>query len=260
MRKVLTRALLFAVMITMSTIAMAQNTHDGALTLTPAVVTLRGTYGQSTTQRLTLTNGTSRDLTFDLFARDVIVRDGKRIFVEPGEVGGSIAATAVFSRNRITLKAGESSSVNVTLTMPANTQSRAVVALFRTTEPIRNGTKSVVPAVGTLLTFRLSDNLAADASPVTVWPQSSTSNASFEQTYINVGKEPLIAKGVVAILDAKGALVGKSSMAAHRLLPSERVRMTSEYAGELAPGKYRVVVTVDVEGQTVTRDAEMLVR
>jgi len=254
------RALLFAVMITMSTIAMAQTTHDGALTLTPAVITLRGTYGQSTTQRLTLTNGTSRDLTFDLFARDVIVRDGKRVFVDPGEIDGSIAATAVFSRNRITLKSGASSSVNVTLTMPPNTKSRAVAALFRTTEPIRTGTKSVVPAVGTLLAFRLSDDLAADASPVTVWPQSSTSNASFEQTYINVGKEPLIAKGVVAILDAKGALVGKSPLAPHRLLPSERVTMSSQYAGELAPGKYHVIVTVDVEGQTVTRDAEMTVQ
>jgi len=254
------KTLLFAVLMTMSTIAFAQTTHDGAITLTPAVITLRGMFGQATTQRLTLTNGTSRDLVFEMYARDVVVRDGKRVFVEPGSVEGSIAATAVFSRNRIALKSGESSSVDVTLTMPQGTKSRAVVALFRTTEPIRSGTKSIVPAVGTLLTFRLSDYLAADASPVTVWPQSATSNASFEQTYINVGNEPLIAKGVVAILDGNGALVGKSAMAAHRLLPSERVRMTSEYAGELAPGKYRVVVTVDVEGQAVTRDAEMLVR
>ena len=254
------KTLLFAVLMTMSTIAFAQNTRDGAITLTPAVITLRGTYGQSTTQRLTLTNGTSRDLVFEMYARDVDVRDGKRVFVEPGDVDGSIAATAVFSRNRIVLKSGEASSITVTFTIPPATKSRAVVALFRTTEPIRSGTKSIVPAVGTLLTFRLSDYLAADASPVTVWPQSATSNASFEQTYINVGHEPLITKGVVAILDGKGALVGKSAMASHRLLPSERVKMTSEYPGELAPGQYRVVVTVDVEGQTVTRDAEMSVR
>ena len=52
--------------------------HDGALTVTPAVITLRGAFGQSTTQRLSITNGTSRELTFDVFAQDVVVRTGKR--------------------------------------------------------------------------------------------------------------------------------------------------------------------------------------
>lgn len=254
------KALLFAVMMTMSTVALAQNTRDGAITLTPAVIALRGTYGQSTTQRLTLTNGTSRDLTFEMYARDLVVRDGKRVYVDAGQVDGSIAATAVFSRNELALRAGESSSVAVTFTVPPHTTGRAVAALFRTRSPIRSGGSSIVPAVGTLLTFRLSDDLAADASNVTVWPQSASANAAFEQTYVNVGHEPLMTKGVVAILDASGALVGRSPIAPHRLLPAESVKLTSEYAGELAPGKYRVVVTVDVEGRTVTRDAEMVVR
>jgi hypothetical protein len=254
------KTLLFAVMMTMSTIAFAQNTRDGAITLTPAVITMRGTYGQSTTQRLTLTNGTSHDLVFEMLARDVVVRDGRRVYVAPGQVEGSIAATAVFSRAQLSLRAGESGSVNVTFTMPPHTNCRAVAALFRTMAPIRNGGMTMVPAVGTLLTFRLSDDLAADAGTVTVYPQNAAANASFEQTYVNVGHEPLMAKGVVAILDARGALVGRSLIAAHRLLPTERVQMTSEYAGELVPGKYRVVVTVDVEGQVVTRDAEMVVR
>ena len=54
---------------------------------------------------------------------------------------------------------GESSSVNVTFTMPPGTAIRAVTALFRTTKPIGNGTKSMIPAVGTLMTFRLSDDV-----------------------------------------------------------------------------------------------------
>ena len=253
------KLLLFGLLISLSTMAVAE-TRDGALTLTPAAVMLRGAYGQTTTQKLTLTNGTSMDLTFDLLARDVVVRDGKRVYAEPGEVDGSIAATAVFSRHQIALRSGQSMSVNVTFTMPPRTNCRAVAALFRSTKPIRRGAISMIPAVGTLMTFRLSDDLAADASNVTVMPQSATANASFQQTYVNVGREPLMAKGVVAILDARGALVGKSAMPAQRLLPAERVAMKSEYPGELAPGKYRVVVTVDVEGQTVTRDAEMVIR
>jgi hypothetical protein len=240
--------------------AAAARGETGALTLTPAVVMLRGTYGQTTTQRLTLTNGTSMHLTFELIARDVVARNGARVQVVPGEVEGSIAATAVFSRKQVTLRPGESASVDATFTMPPRTAVRAVAALFRTTQPIGNGSRSMVPAVGTLLTFRLSDDIDVQGSNVTVRPQSATANASFAQTATNDGREPVVAKGVVAILDSRGALVGRTAMPPHRLLPSERMELKSEYPGELAPGKYRVVMTVDLEGKTLTRDAELVVK
>jgi len=243
-----------------STLALAQTTHDGAITLTPAVITLRGTYGQTTTQHLTLTNGTSRDLTFEIFARDIAVRGGHRVFVAPGQIDGSIAATAIFSRNQMSLRSGESKSVDVTFTVPPATKCRAVLALFRTTQPIRKGAMVMVPSVGTLLTFRLSDDVVAEGGDVSVRTQSAAANASFAETYINTGAEPVVAKGLVAILDSRGALVGKSAMPSHRLLPAERVEMKSEFPGELPPGRYRVVITVDLEGKTQTHDAEMVVR
>ncbi len=254
------RTLLIALLTLAGVAAHGDTTRDGALTLTPAVITLRGTYGQSTAQKLTLTNGTSMDMTFDLLVRDVAVRGGRRVFVEPGQVDGSIAATAVFSRNRITLHSGQSSSVTVTLTMPPATKCRAVTVLFRSASPIKNGTASMIPAVGTLMTFRLSDDVGAEGSGVVVTPQSQAVNAAFTETYTNTGAEPLVAKGVVAILDANGALVGKSAMRPHRLLPSERIELKSEYPGELRPGSYRVVLTVDLEGRTITHGAEMHVQ
>jgi len=242
------------------TAAANAQVHDGALTVTPAVITLRGAFGQSTTQRLHITNGTSRELTFDVFAQDVVVRNGKRVFVAAGDVDGSIAATAIFSRNRITLRSGETSSVDATFTTPLKTSCRAVVALFRTTQPIITRNMQMTPAVGTLLTFRLSDALDLQSSDVAIRPQTQATNAHFAQTAINSGSEPAIARGVVAILDTHGALVGKSALPPHRLLPAERAELTSEFGGELAPGKYRVVVTLDLEGKIVTHDAEMVIR
>ena len=67
---------------------------NGALSVSPAVVMLRGEAGQSTTQTLTFTNGSSQPLAFEMKAQDAVVRNGKRIYVEPGTVPGSIAATA----------------------------------------------------------------------------------------------------------------------------------------------------------------------
>lgn len=109
-----------------------------SLTLSPAVVPLGGRPGNSTKQTLTLFNGTSHALAFDLHAKDVVVRDGKRVFVEAGDIASSIAATAVFSERRVALRPGEERSVDVTLTVPKRVRHRAVVILFQ--EPRPSGT------------------------------------------------------------------------------------------------------------------------
>lgn len=234
--------------------------EQGALTVTPAVVMLRGNAGASTTQRVRLTNGASRAFTFDLVAQDVVVRDGKRVFVDAGSVAGSIAATAVFSQKSVTVRPGESVSVDVTMTIPRNTSQRAVVALFRGSDRIVRGSTAMSASIGTLLTFALSADRAVDATRVNVTPQSATSNAVFTAALRNNGSEPFVARGMAAILDNSGTLVGKAPLSARRLLPGEQTELRGEYQGELPRGHYRVLVTCDAEGQTVTRTAEMEIR
>ncbi len=54
----------------------------------------KGNFGQGLTQTLTLTNQTARDFAFEMVAEDVIIKDGKRVFVPAGETPNSIAASA----------------------------------------------------------------------------------------------------------------------------------------------------------------------
>src|ERR1051326_21677 len=70
--------------------ATAAYAKGGSLSVSPAVIMLRGEAGQSTTQRMLLTNGTSRPFSFELIAKDVVVRNGKRFLVPAGETEGSI--------------------------------------------------------------------------------------------------------------------------------------------------------------------------
>ena len=90
------RSLLFLLLSLSAAPAFAQ-----AISLSTAVVELRGAFGQSTSQTFTMSNRTGIDLEFELIAQDVIVRGGKRIFVDAGELPGGIAATAVFSPKQI---------------------------------------------------------------------------------------------------------------------------------------------------------------
>ena len=230
---------------------------DGTVSLSPAVITLRGEAGQSTTQTLVLRNSTTRSLTFEPIAHDVVVRNGRREFVQAGGIAPSIAATAVFSESIVTIASGEKAAVTVTLTIPANATHRAVIALFRGRDSIvRNGV-ATTSSLGTLLTFALSADVTLTAGALVVQPQTPTSNLSIVQTCTNAGNEPLVTKGMLAVIDSEGRLAGKAAVAPHRLLPGERARLGTEYAAELPRGHYRLVLTYEYEGKALTQSAEM---
>jgi hypothetical protein len=231
------------------------------LTLSPAVVPLSGTLGQSVRQTLKIDNATPLALEFELQARDVVVRGGRRVPVAAGELPGSIAATAVFSARRVTVPARAARTVDVTLTLPRAASTRAVVVLFHgLTRIARAGRGAATASLGTLFTFSVGGEVAVAASDVAVSPQSAASNLRFEQTFVNSGSEPLVLRGMTVILDAAGAMVGKVPAAPHRLLPGERASLRSEYPGELARGRYRAVATYEFEGRALTRGAEFTVR
>jgi hypothetical protein len=228
----------------------------GTLTLSPAAVPLKGRFGQSTTQSLTLTNATEIPMDFVLEAKDVVVRDGSRQFMAPGELPDSIAVSAVFSEKAVTVPPGESRTVEVRLTLPEAARHRAVVCVFRGVTRIGN----TIPSIGALLTFTMSEDVALSPEALLVRPQTHATNVAFEQPLANAGQEPLVPKGVAAILDGRGALVGRARFEARRLLPGERVTVRAEYPGELPPGAYRALATFEYEGRTATREAAFLVR
>ena len=233
---------------------------DGAVSLSPAVVMLRGQAGESATQTLVMRNGTSRPMSFELAAQDVVIQGGRRLMVPAGSIAGSIAATAVFSAPRITVPAGESTAVRMTVTVPSNASQRAVVALFRGTDKIMRGNATSTASLGALMTFALTDNVAMTTQPLVVRTQSATSNLAVKQACVNSGSEPLVARGMLAVIGADGRLAGKAPLAPKRLLPGERAELGAEYAGEIPPGHYRLLVTYQYEGRSLTQGAEVDVK
>lgn len=237
---------------------LATDAHGQSLTLSPAVVPLRGSFGQSATHDLTLQNGSEQGLDFVLEAQDVVVRDGQRAFVAAGQIADSVASTAVFTPRQIHVPPGQSRSVRVTFTLSTSTEHRAVVALFRSTKAIQQAGRSAYLSLGTLFTFTLSESYSL-AAIVRALPPTAADNTRLETLMLNDGREPLEPRGMAVILDASGSLVGKTALPARRLLPGERALVTAEYAGELAPGTYRAVFTLDFAGGALTRTAELVV-
>jgi hypothetical protein len=234
---------------------------EGSLSVSPAVVMLRGEVGQSTTQTLSFTNGTSQPLSFEMLAQDAVVRDGKRLFVEAGTLPGSIAATAAFSPKLFTVASGQTIHIDVTITIPPQPAVRAIAVMCHGTTTLGSGLLRMTASVGTLMTFALSgDVIAAEASPLTVQPPTASSNFVAAQQVVNSGTEPMVATGMLAIVDAAGKLVGKQAIPPWRMLPGERTDVRVEYGGELPSGRYRALVTYDLTDKTLTSSAEFNVR
>jgi hypothetical protein len=240
--------------------AAATSVPRPSLSLSPSVVMLEGRHGQSVTRAVRLTNHTAHPFTFQMEARDVVTRDGKRVFVPAGELPGSIAATAVFAERQVTVAPGETRAVPVTLTVGPQTGIRAVVVVFRSAPmPSSNGSVRMTASLGSLFTFNLSDNARVQPSEIVLGRQDQATNLQIAQALTNVGSEPVVPSGVVAFLNANGRLVTKVPLEQKRLLPGERLEFRAEYPSVLPPGSYRAVVSFDVNGKTVTNTAEFSV-
>ena len=233
-----------------------QSSVQPSISLSPAVITARGSNGQGLTQTLSLNNNTSAEFVFEMEAQDVIVRDGKRVFVAAGEQPGSIAATAVFSQKQVVIKPHMVGTVEVRLTIPQETKIRAMVAIFRGTNRIASSSSAVgmTASLGTLITFNLSDNVKLEPEALRVAPPSDTTNLTVAEWVSNVGTEPALPDGLAVILDAKGNLVARIPVASQRLLPGERLEFSGEYASQLQPGDYKAMCTLQFEGRTLTSE------
>jgi hypothetical protein len=224
-----------------------------ALTITPGVIMVQAQPGQGTTQDVTISNLTPVEFRFDLEAMDVAVRDGKRVFVPAGEMPGSIAQTAVFSPNYCVLRPGASATVHVTVTIPENPPTRAIVAIFRSnTKLTAQSGFAMTASLGALMTFNLSKELHIDGSALEVKAGSEAANTAISEWVTNTGTEPVIPDGVIAILNSTGKLVGKVPVEAMRLLPGERLQFKAEYPSTLKPGKYRALMTLEHDGTVLT--------
>lgn len=254
----MTRHLLAILMFVMGCAAAAGPASAQTLSLQPAVVALKGSAGQTVTRKLTLHNGSEQALEFDLVVQDVVVKGGKRVMVEAGQLPASIAATAVIRPQRVRVEAGQSASTEVMFTVPRDLQHRAAVAMFRGRTLLKTGLGTAGVSLGALFTFQVSDavHVTGELRPK---PPTATSNAAFVGALLNEGAEPVVPTGVVAVIDGQGRMVGKANFSQRRLLPGESAELVAELAAELDKGDYRAVASFDLDGKPFTLTAPLTV-
>jgi hypothetical protein len=247
----------------LSTVApvYAQQAAAPRLSLSPGVISVKGTFGQTVNQAFTLHNATGQGFDFEMSADDVIVRDGKRVFIPAGEAPHSIAATAVFSQKSGFVPAGSDKSVQVLLTVPAETDIRGVAVYFRAKHVVaEHGAVMLNASLGGLVTFTLTNDVSLKVQRVLVQPASASENLKVVAVLINDGREPVVPDAVAAFVDRNGSLVAKIPFNSLRFMPGEREQISAEYGGNLKPGSYRVLCTFSYAGKALTATSTFMER
>ncbi|MGJ5815262.1 hypothetical protein [Paludibaculum fermentans] len=230
------------------------------IALSPAVAMLRMRPGQSVTQSFTIANQLPMEMRFAIETQDVVVLDGKRTFVPAGQVPLGIAFSAIAAPSSVVVPAGQTVSASVTVTVPPETAQRAVVVFFKgqIAAPDK-GSVGFGASLGALITFNISNDSNLSAGVLTVSPQTSSANLGFSVALVNNGVEPVVPKGVIAILDEQGKRIAKAAFEPHRLLPGERGQFATFSPAVLKPGRYRTLSSFEYEGKVLTNAGEFTV-
>jgi hypothetical protein len=240
-----------------------RSSPQAGISLAPSVIMVTGQAGQAFRHTLRLTNHTTRELSFRLEAQDVVVEAGRRVFVDAGERVDSIARTAVFSPKEVVIGPSGVGVAEITLTVPSGTAVRGVAAIFRGQTVVgRQDGIAMTASLGSLITFKLSNDVSLEATTPEVAPQSDTNNLMVSEWVLNTGAEPVVAGGAVAVVNEAGALVGRVAVEPQRLMPGERLAFKADYPTLLNPGRYRALLSLeydDHERKVLTRTTDFVV-
>jgi hypothetical protein len=234
--------------------------NSPALTLTPAVIMVKAKPGQTFSQDLTLWNNTIDELTFHMEAEDIVVKDGRRVFVPAGELEGGIARYAVFTDNDVIAMPGSFVSTRVTVTVPQSPNPRAIACIFRGNTLIGSGAVTMTASLGSLVTFTLGNDFKVQNQPLKTAVDTDAKMVTFSEDIKNSGGDPIVPKGVLAIMNESGALVTKLPITGPRLLPGESARLTAEHPGLPKPGNYTVKFLLENENAVFSNSAEFTVK
>src|SRR5260370_12070545 len=128
-RKILSGLAPLALLLPFGTTVHAEE-RTQSLSLSPAEVAARGSFGQSVAVTFTMTNATDATRSFEPGAQDIVVRGGRRVFIPPGAEPPGIAATAVFSRDPLTIDPPPARSLPPPFPLPPRPHIPALLATF----------------------------------------------------------------------------------------------------------------------------------
>jgi hypothetical protein len=224
---------------------------DVSIGASPALLDLELEAGKTSAQTILLFNSGKESVTVKAYAWDWWhdETNGKK-FAPPGSLPHSAAKWISFVPQSITVKPGKAVNVTITVATPKDaTGGSYAVAWFEATPLPKKGSKQVL--VGARLGVLVMAGVKGRSRPditvekLDIKPPSASSVLKAEVKLKNTGDVHLYPKGTLVVLDKKNKLVGHAGFEKRRMLPAEKNTAQITWGGELKPGDYQGVLTVD---------------
>jgi len=132
-----------------------------AISLSPTLSAITSEPGQSAKQALTLVNDTPNELSFEVVVKDLVVRDGKAVFLPPGSALNGVAATAVFAEKYFNIKPQQTKIISIEFTVHPQTTSRGILVMLQGTDKLAFGKATMTANLGAVITIDVPESTAA---------------------------------------------------------------------------------------------------
>ena len=149
---------------TPTTAAAGSAKGQETISLTPTLSVIECEPGRNAEQTLTLVNDTPSELTFEVVAKDLAIRDGRAVFLPAGAALNGIAATAVFSEKYFNVKPHQTTTVTVGFTVHPQTTARGMLVLLQGTDKVAFGKATMTANLGAVITIDVPESATAGLS------------------------------------------------------------------------------------------------
>jgi hypothetical protein len=227
-------------------------TQKQSLGLTPALVDANVKRGLTYTQNFTVVNNTTTRLRFHCLVSDYWydAQTNARLTGRPGTLPRSASLWVQFAPEDVIVEPNSSSTVRAIISVPKDASGGYYTIPFFEGEPVEKpgvkaGANFAVRLGGLLmLATEGASDYAVEVKDGKVQPPTGSSELEIQLDIQNHGTSHVRLRGMFAILDANGKLVGRGRNEEKAYLPGQRDIYKAPWGDDLPPGHYTAVVTL----------------
>jgi hypothetical protein len=224
---------------------------DVSLGASPASLEIALDRGKTAAQTILLFNQGKDSVTVNAYAWDWWHEPGNpRKFSPPGTLPHSAAKWITFVPEKVVVAPGKGANVTVVVATPPDAKAgNYAVAWFEAVPDAQPNAKElrVGARIGVLVMteVRGASKPAVTIDEMLISPPTAARPLKADIKVTNSGDVHLFPKGTLVLMDSKRKLVGHVGFEKQRMLPGENRDVTLKFSGELKPGDYDAILTVD---------------
>ena len=223
-----------------------------SLGLTPALVDANVKRGLTYTQNFTVVNNTTTRLRFHCSVSDYWYDEhNSKLLGRPGTLPRSASLWVQFAPEEVIVEPNNSTTIRAIISVPKDAAGGYYTIPFFEGEPVEKPTEQKAGAnfavrLGGLLMLATegASDYSVEIKSGKVQPPSGSSELEIQLDIHNQGSSHVRLRGMFAILDSAGKLVGRGRNEEKAYLPGQRDTYKAAWGDELPLGHYTAVVTL----------------